>query len=316
VEGRMEHMKKRWFLWGLLLLIGLSLFVYLISSIGLHVLIEYIYHIDIKLLLVAIGVYLLIVFSRAGKWYLLSRYHSIPLPYSYFMGSYFVYSFISSLTPFRSGDLFAPFILSKNGKQRYQLYQSLIVDRLIEILVLIGLTIFTSWYLFHHFYINMYSQYLYFILIVLICVGIIFTVIKFKIFHKVKTLIKDAFYFYMGLSKTIILTHMGINGLVWFLDFSYVYIIMKSVGLDQLVLLHSIVSQVGSTVFSMLTFVPSGIGTGAVSYVYLGQLFHYQKELLVIGTVLAKTIFLFLMLFLALLGYVIVSMHKKRNEYQ
>jgi uncharacterized membrane protein YbhN (UPF0104 family) len=94
----------------------------------------------------------------------------------------------------------------------------------------------------------------------------------------------------------------------------YVFIIMKAVGLTSLFFIHSLVSQVGSTIFSIITFVPAGIGTGAVSFVYIASLFNYSKDLLIIGTVLAKVTFLLLLLLLAVIGYCITLSRKKEGS--
>lgn len=316
-------MKRKWFLWGLLLLIGFYLLGRLIATIELDHLGGYVQQINVSLLLLAIFLYFLMVFTRAGKWYILSLYHSIKIPFSQFLGRYFMYYSVSSLTPFRSGDLFAPFIISKNSNLRYKLYHTMIIDRLIEYIVLLGLFICSFWYMLRYINFPIYYTMLIFITLLIGAVGfyifsyVVYTdKIRFKIprIKKVILFFKDALIFFATLEKRVIIYQFLISIFVWVLDFLYVFIIMKAIGLKSLLFIHSLVSQVGSTIFSIITFVPAGIGTGAVSYVYLGKLFNYKEELLIVGTVLAKLTFLFILLLLVVLGFCILKLFRSKER--
>jgi uncharacterized protein (TIRG00374 family) len=323
MERRLEYMRKKWLLWGFLLVIGTYLLGKLIFSIEYSTLKKNLQQVDVSLLYLAIFVYLFMVFVRAGKWYILSRYHSIDISFIHFLGRYYMYYCLSSLTPLRSGDLFAPFMMSKDSKKRYKLYQSMIIDRCIESVVLAGLLLFSLWYMME--YIDVPEYDIKKVLIPLFIIAIASLIVYFiflktgtsrysNSLKKIKLFAIDIFTFFMGLDKRVIIYQFISSSFVWFLDFMYIFIIMKAVGLTSLFFIHSLVSQVGSTIFSIITFVPAGIGTGAVSFVYIASLFNYSKDLLIIGTVLAKVTFLLLLLLLAVIGYCITLSRKKEGS--
>lgn len=224
--------------------------------------------------------------------------------------SYFPQAMLSAFTPFRSGDLVAPWLMDQDmGKSRF--LSVIMLERLIELGVL-----FTFGVVFGSQLVmllgdiglgELFAQDVTPILLfVLILVGIVIVIIRllrkkigaFSVSFREIATIRFIFFFLL----TGIIAVIG--------DFTYVYLMVLTV--EDIRLLHSFAAQIVSLVISAFTFVPMGIGTGTISYSYVMKILGYDERLIIIGSLSSKFISITLMLLLGAGGLLWRSLIQRR----
>ncbi|KRE51067.1 lysylphosphatidylglycerol synthase transmembrane domain-containing protein [Paenibacillus sp. Soil724D2] len=301
---------KKWGVWSLLLSLGLGILIFLIFQLDLHAARFALFEADFGLLLTAIAIQLFLITMRAVKWYVLTIAIGGELSLLSFAGKYLIYFSISSLTPMRSADVFAPFAISTDREQRKRLYIALALDRLIEGIVLLVLCLVCIIYLFPILFSLSFSIYIPVFLILLTLVGLcIIWILK-----RFKSWIIEGVDTWRSLSWFARTRQIALNLMVWMLDFSYLYLIIRAIGKVTIPFLHSVIFHIGSIVFSILTFVPMGIGTGAISYVYLAKQYGYPEEVIILATISAKLIYLLLLITLFIIGLIIQWMNQTKHR--
>ena len=134
----------------LLPLIGIVIFLYLLSSINL----PEVAHIILKVNLLIFGIAILVtavdITLKAFKWKLIFSIYNIPVPYSRFLSSWIIGLSLSMITPGKVGDFGKAYYLKDKaplGKSLTTVMAARIIDLItLFILAIIGLTIFATTY--------------------------------------------------------------------------------------------------------------------------------------------------------------------------
>lgn len=318
-----------------LVLLGFVLIIILFIKFGIKDLITIFLKTNIKTLLLALPFNLLVLLTRGYKWYL---YLSIS-PKDFIhrnitrlkaISFYLINNMVSSITPFRSGELYGPFLFNKNkdvplGHGFFIIF----TDRILELVFLlfmfcVSIFILISRGLFDKNIKNTMVIVLITLLLftVLLLFVLIFKKITISIFDILLTHIKKEKYLKIVgkiLDEILMFYKVGKNYSISFYCkqalltvtgwvFLYIanYLIILSVA--EIDLLDSIISQTISIGIGLISMIPSGIGSTTVSYVYVMSLMNYDSTNLVAGSLMSKFIFL---LFTFICGYISVFLNKK-----
>lgn len=260
------------------------------------------------------AVYLILLFIRTLKWYLLIKATGLKIKYFDFLPLYLTNSLAGNITPFKSGEAATPFLLKKYiGLPIGQGFSVVILDRFCE------LATFALFFCFGIIYITKkvildssaalafkISLIIIFLVIAAILIIILSktTVIKiFSFFDKLKKIgllgklfdfIKKEFRgFYDSLAlfknKKAYGFIIPLTIFCWLLEFLSFYLVMRSVLAASF--LEIAVSQLTAIAGALITFIPLGIGIGELSAVFCLGLFGYPV-LTATGGMLLTRIFL------------------------
>jgi uncharacterized membrane protein YbhN (UPF0104 family) len=287
---------KRKILWLVLLFIGIGITLRLIQIVGYRTFWDVIHNGQLWNLAASMIVFVLTWLLRGYKWFWAARSMGYEIDLSAHYVSYFPQAMFSAFTPFRSGDLAAPWLMDQEmGKSRF--LSVIMLERAIEfgVLFVLGIVFGSQLLVFlgemrvsDQFVPDVTSVFL----LVMILVGIVAVTIgllrkKIGTFlislQEVATIRLILFFFLTGIIAVI-----G--------DFTSVYFMVRTV--EDIRLLHSFAAQIVSLVFSTVTFVPMGIGTGTISYSYVMKLLGYNEQFIIIGSLLSKLISITLLLLL------------------
>jgi len=317
-----------------LFILGVFLLVLLISQVGLREIIEIILRAKIEFLIFGFLVYLLLILTRAFKWFLLIRITGSEVKYKEFLPFYFVNCLLGNITPLKSGEAATPIILKKYLKIPVgQGFSIVILDRFFELLVFTVIFMLAIFYIINagipSGLVLSIFQWVLFGLILLILILIIVIVSKrtvlkilwaFNLFKKYSLMEKFLVFiekelqiFYDGLSwfknKRVYKFMIPLTLICWFLDFLSFYFIVSSVLSASF--FNIATAQVMAIAAALLTFIPVGIGIGELGIVYILNLFNYPTALSTTGALLARIILTGTLLTIGIIGTFLLRERKK-----
>lgn len=311
------------FSFGLLLLFGL------IYRIGFYEIIKIITKAKLIFLFLGVLVYLILIFTRSLKWFLLVKIIGNRLKYRQFFPFYLVNSLMGNITPFKSGETVTPFLFKKYLKIPVgQGFSVVILDRLFELIIFTIILILAIFYILNQgiqnsLILSIFQGILitlFLLLAVLITVviskRITLRIIKLFSFFKRYSLGKkilefiekelNAFYSILPLfkNKRIYQFMMPLTLLGWFFEILAPYLIFSSI--LPILFIDIATAQIIATAATFVTFIPGGIGIGEIGMVYILGLFDYSLILTASGVLLVRLFLTGTLLISGLIGFLLI----------
>ncbi|MFA4825949.1 MAG: lysylphosphatidylglycerol synthase transmembrane domain-containing protein [Methanoregula sp.] len=270
----------------LLSLVGIALFLIILSRINLNTLIEIIAHTNILLLILACFVNGIAIVLKSLKWKIIVNSVKPDFSLRESVVAFFVGFSFSTITPAKLGDFIKVLYITDENCGLGKSLSTIVIDRLIDIILLFSIA-FIGIYGFSVFY---HIEILSIGTIILIITGIlagVYIVLNrpllsallkpfFNIFVPKHLKSKVTLYyddFFTGLftfyhDRVRFFSSIGIGIISWIPPFLYGYLLALSIGIDTGVLFFVLVIPV----LSLLDLLPisiSGIGTRDVALIFL-----------------------------------------------
>ncbi|MFC1651585.1 lysylphosphatidylglycerol synthase transmembrane domain-containing protein [Patescibacteria group bacterium] len=322
----------------LLFLLGTALLVATVFKLGPRQIGESFLRANFWLVGLGILVYLLAVTFRSLRWFLLFRRLNHKISYFRFLPTYFVSLMVGNFTPFKSGEVIAPYLFKRNLKSKIgNSFTLIFFDRFFDILILIfcmvlGFVLIGTKVDFPENVRNLFWVAI--ALLGLISVGIIF-VFSFSrqsgtFFKKLASRFRRRAFLskiFEWFSKEVVNFHKGVTLLrnspvgylvallavfSWAAEFFAFYLFVSSVLDAPFWLILSF--QILSIGIGIISFIPAGMGIGTVSFVFFISLTSYSVVDAGAGGIMAKVISLVIIYFVGVLGLVLTrSIYQKRK---
>jgi len=281
---------------------GLLLLLALARQIGFYEIAKTIAGAKLPLAFLGVFFYLLLIFVRSLKWFILAKIIRNEISYRRLLPLYLVNSLIGNLTPLKSGETATPFLFKKYLSIPVgQGFSIIILDRFFELLIFAVIFVSAVFYMLNQGIQNDLISSVFrwalaavFLLLFVLIAALVSKRLTLKIvrFFKIFGFIEkelDNFYNALSLFKNkkgrqlivALLTAMG-----WFLTILSYYLVFVSV--SPVSFIDITVAQVIATGTTFVTFVPGGIGVGEVGVVYVLGLLSYPVVLAASGAILAK----------------------------
>jgi len=311
------------FSFGLLFLFGL------IYRVGFYGIIEIITKAKLSFLFLGVLVYLILIFTRSLKWFLLVRIIGDGTKYRQFLPLYLVNSLMGNITPFKSGETITPFLFKKYLKIPVgQGFSIVILDRLFELIIFIIILVLAVFYtlnrgiqnslilsIFQGILVALFL--LLAILIILVASKrITLKIIKLFNFFRRYSLGKkilefaekelDAFYGILPLfkDKGIYKFMIPLTLLGWFFEILASYLVFSSV--LPILFIDIATAQIIVMAATFVTFIPGGVGIAEIGVVYILGLFGYSLALAASGVLLVRLFLTSTLLISGLIGFLLV----------
>lgn len=270
----------------ILSLIGIALFIFILSRINLGALIEILSHTNIFFLILALIVNCFAIILKSLKWKIIVNSVKPDFPLTESVKAFFVGFSFSTITPAKLGDFIKVLYIDDTRCSLGKRISTVVIDRLIDIILLFSIA-FIGIYGFSVFYNIEILSISTIILIIAGGVAGLYVVLHrpllsallepfFNIFvpahlkDKVSLYYDDFFHglfaFYHDRARFISSVSVGIVS--WIPPFVYGYLLALSIGIDTGVLFFVLVIPV----LSLLDLLPisiSGIGTRDVALIFL-----------------------------------------------
>jgi glycosyltransferase 2 family protein len=282
----------------ILSLIGIALFLIILSRIDLGALLDILSHTNVVFLVLALLVNCVAIILKSEKWKIIVNSVKPDFPLADSVKAFFVGFAFSTITPAKLGDFIRVLYINDDRCGLGKCISTVVIDRLIDIILLFSIA-FIGIYGFSVFY---HIEILSIGTIVLIISGIIaglYIVLHrpllsallkpfFTIFVPAHLKSKVTLYyddFFSGLftfyhDRTRFIASISIGVLSWIPPFVYGYLLALSIGIDTGVLFFVLVIPV----LSLLDLLPisiSGIGTRDVALIFLFGLKGISAEMAV-----------------------------------
>lgn len=311
-----------------LFLVGLSLLSALIYRAGFREIIKIIAGARWYSAFFGVLVYLILIFTRSIKWYLLARFFKNEIKYKKFLPFYLVNSLMGNLTPFKSGEAVTPILFNKYLKIPVgQGFSIIILDRFFELIIFTAILVLAVFYILNQGIQNslilpvfrgtliMVFLLLVILITVLIAPKIILKIIRsLRIFKFIEKEL-DNFYNALSLFKNkkvyqfvIPLTLMG-----WFLEISAYYLTFGSVFSVSPPFIKVAAAQMVAAAVTFVAFIPGGMGAAEVSAVYILGLLNYPLAPVTGGVLLMRLILTGTLLITGLIGSVLIKGEEKHS---
>ncbi len=321
-----------------LFLLGTALLAGTVVKLGPEKVWESFLAADYQLILAGIGVYLLAVFFRSLRWYVLFRHLNEKISYFRFLPTYFVGLMVGNLTPFKSGEVVVPYLFKKNLKSKIGKGFTLIFfDRFFDILILI-LCMVVSFVLIGakvDFPDNVKN--LFWIAIILLGLFSIAIMLIFGLARKSESFFRrlagkfkkrvflakisqwisrEVVHFHGG---TLLLKGSSVSALVLMLAvlswgaefFAFYFFVSSALAAPFWIVLAFQVLSIG---IGIASFIPAGMGIGTVSFVFLISLTGYSVIDAGAGGVMAKIISLLMIYLAGVLGLIFTRPLNRGNK--
>lgn len=308
----------------ILFISGVSILSALVYRIGFQEIIRTIAEAKINFLIYGLSVYLVLILTRALKWFLLIRTVGAEIKYKEFLPLYFVSSLMGNITPFKSGEAVTPFLFEKYLKIPVgRGFSIIILDRFFELMtfaIIFTLTILYVVPVFRWALVPLFAL-IFFLTILIVSqktslkiLGIFNIFKKYFLIKKVLEFAeKELQIFYDGLSlfknKKVYRFIIPLTIICWLFEFLSFYFIVSSVLSASFLNIAS--AQVMAIAATLLTFIPVGIGIGEVGIVYVLNLFNYPAVLSASGALLARLILTGALFTVGIIGTFLL---KEKNE--
>ena len=308
--------KKRYFV-----LIGIILFLYILSTINLSKTFFYLSRIELPFLAIAICLNFIGVYFKGLRWKFLMEIHKVSVSVFYCAKYFFLGFFLSILTPGRIGDFSRAVYVNKKIKSFGISLATVFLDRLIDIILLLMLGFLAVLSFSYFFHLTIISVPI-LIGIFLVFLAAIFLVLRknfvkkiakpfFGIFvpEKYKQKMKISFEgFYSAINLSFkskkLLSFAFISGLIsWVISVFVVFFLALSLGLNlYMPSLFGMLWFVALVlpIISLLDLLPvsiSGIGTREAAVIFLFSFYSIKPELAVAFS-----------LYYLFVGYIIIAL--------
>lgn len=297
-----------------IILFGLLIIAFIVLKFGIGNILDSLSRANGILVLFATCIYFLGIFTRSFKLNKLLKVVGCSINILEFLPFYLINGMISNITPFRSGDAYFPFLINKYFKTKIgRGFSIIIIDRIIEMFTLIFMMLVSATLLYNKSTlpkqlknVGSVSILILFIIIIILLIFIFNETLTLGLLERIEKKIKNEkfirftkrinieikeFYFIkkeIGIkivAKQVILTFLA-----WICDYLSFYVVLNSI--FYINIFDSIISQTASTGFSLVSFMPAGLGASELSYVYFGHLFGYSISNITAGALLSRFAFL------------------------
>lgn len=293
--------------------LGASLLFFLIWRVGYGAILSIIARAKIIFLLAGLLVYLILIVSRAFKWFLLLRAAGQNINYKEFLPCYLTNCLLSNLTPFKSGEAISPLILRKYLKVPFgQGISVVIFDRFFELMVFTVFLIAAALYLIKlgavtgmiltiiKLALAAFIILILFLIVIIASPKVSLKIIawfkpwgKYSLGNRILTLAgRELQVFYASLSlfknKKVYQKMIPLTVLAWLLEFLSFYLVFTAV--VPAAFFQVAAAQTLSIAATLVTFIPAGLGVGELGVVYILTLFNYSVALSAAGALLARLV--------------------------
>ena len=312
--------------------IGLIIMLILIRKVGIAQMVSMIRSSDTRFWISGIAVYFLSLFLRAYKWYILIKNHH-EIQFQHYAPLYFLNAVIGNVTPFKSGEAVAPFLMKRHFNISRALgFSVIIIDRIMELILLLFFLSFSFIYLLLKVRLDLILiQSIWIVTIVLILFIFIFMLLIFNRnlgYGVIKWIDKKTnwqwlqnklFVVHRGLenfySASATLTKCGtlswllfVTLCCWLAQFAALWLVVYS--FVPVAFMPSLVAQGIAIPVSLLSFIPAGMGITAASYQYIMSLFQYPFDSVVSAVLFSKVLFLSLIFGTGFISYLLLKKAK------
>ena len=277
-----------------LVLVGLIIFLIILSQVNLSVLINVLLNINLFFLLIVFVLSVLSLVIRSIKWKFLIEKASMKLNFFDLLKFYFIGLFLGILTPGRIGEFSKSIYVNKKIKSLPVAIATVIMDRLIDIIVLVMTGLFSFIAFAFIFRQLIFSTELISIIAIIFFIGIIFffklnylhfllkPMFNFMIPEKYKERVKSHYLeFFISIKKmkktSLLIFSLAISISSWFVSISASYVLSLSLGLnipfEFFFLVHPII-----TLLDILPISVSGIGTRELVLIFLFSFYSVPAE--------------------------------------
>ncbi len=288
-------------------LIGLALFVYIVYSIGLSKISEAFLQVKPSYLLLGAIAISLKPFLESLKWNMILKSQNIKVDFPYVFQVNFISQYYGAITPGKVGSLIKAFYLKKKTNLSLSTTSSsVIIDRLLDLIIVAGLSTVGVLILADAFLIEFNKT---LIILVLIIIGSLILLNKnltrlcLKLFYefltpkKYKAALRKSFYeFYDSFPKLkkMILPFILTAG-IWVYMYSIAYIFALAFALTEVPIIPFIAINAIGTIIALIPITVSGLGTREAFLIGTLGVYGAAPEKIVLmsvtGTIVLTTIY-------------------------
>lgn len=262
--------------------------------------------------------YLVVIFFRSLRWFLLVRIIKKEINYRQFFPFYLVNSLIGNVTPFKLGEAATPFLFKKYLEIPVgQGFSVIILDRFLELITLIIISISAIFCVLNRgiessLILSVFRGLFitFFIVLAVLIFVVIFKKTTLKIVGSLKFLKfiekeLNIFYNTLPLFKKAYKFLVPLILIGWFFEMSAPYLVYKSI--FPVFFIDIILAQMLTLGVSLVTFVPGGMGVVEVSVFYILNSFGYSPLLVTSGALLARILLTGALLTSGLVGSLLIK---------
>jgi len=287
-------MNKKKIYSGLLKLIGLIVFLYIILNIDFKLFIKEFSAINIPYLLIAFALMLGVIVAKSLRWRSILKSLNIKIDQFLSLRLFWLGTYVGIITPGKIGEIVKAYFLKARGHDPLKSIFSIIADRILDIIILLLIGFFVA-----IFYLTVLKNYI----IILGSILILLIVLFFLVFNE-----KGIFYRLIdkflknSLGKNFNNYNISLRGfwqeikniklkyivetlfyliLSWFLYFFSLYLITQSLHIRISPIL-TVATTTAAAIVSMLPISIAGLGTRDATIIYIFSLINLSKESAVI----------------------------------
>mgnify|MGYP001587780243 CR=1 FL=1 len=314
-------MSKSWIIKSILLAVGFFLLFSLVYRIGFSEVVSTVKKAKLSFALLGVLAYLVVIFFRSLRWFLLVKTIKDKISYKQFLPFYLANSLMGNLTPFKAGEATTPFLFKKYLKIPVgQGFSVIVLDRFLELITLTIISVLAIVFVLNRGIENVVilSVFRAMFIALFVVLAILITVIVSK-----RTALKiigsfgflrfvekelDVFYDTLTLFKKAYRFLIPLILIGWFLEALAPYLVYKSI--FPVFFFDVILAQMVTLGASLVTFIPGGVGIIEVSVFYILNLFGYSPILITGGLLLARLLLTGTLLASGLVGSILIKEEK------
>jgi len=287
-------------------IIGVLIFVYILLSIDLNEILRTLYHANLKYIIFAILLILVVTAVKSLRWQLLLKMQRINYSLRDCFIMYYIALYIGSVTPGRVGEFTKVLFLKNDGHSMSKSVFSVFMDRIFDIVLLSGVS-FVSIFAFITFFdnIDMFSLIIYLLLIfaiVLLLMNKSFIVSLIKFAHGIPYFKKYAEFFETQMTEFIQefeklnLNNISLTFLITIIAWVIYYVLVYSLALAidiNISFLYLIACISFSAIITLLPISISGIGTRDAILIFLFSKVGLSSESAVAFSIMILGVYVF-----------------------
>lgn len=282
--------------------VGLLLLAALIVKIGPTRMLAAWARADHLRVLAAVLVFTCAVFIRGFKWRVFLGVTPHPLRYIDALRAYVLNAFLANLTPGRAGELFAPVWLGRHGVPTATGYAVVVVDRTLDVIIVLLLFAAAVWNLGQQAPLaaaNYQTAGMLFTVLLLAALAVLLfslwrldLAVSFlarfrnRLAVRLRTALES---FRQALThfrhRRVLAANFGLTLLTWIMDITTGYLLVGAF-IPHLTWIDSGTAAMFATAAALVSFIPGGIGVGAVGYTAVIALLGYDADLAGAGAIL------------------------------
>ncbi len=309
---------------------GLLLLFFLIYQVGFYEIIKTIVRAKLKIAFLGVCFYIVLIFTRSLKWFILVRILKNEIKYKELLPLYLINSLMGNVTPFKAGETATPFLFKKYLKIPVgQGFSVIILDRFFEMMVLTVISSLAVLYMLNSGESNslilftlqgvLISLFLLLAIFIIVVASkrITLRILRLFIFLKkypvakggLEFIEKELNIFYTSLSlfkdKRAYQFVVPLTLLSWFFEILAFYLVFSSV--ISVPFIKIAVSQIIAMAAAFITFIPGGVGMAEISVVSILGLFGYPSLLTISGVLLVRLFLTGTLLISGLIGLLLIK---------